>query len=175
MTVSPLQANMTRGEMTPYVHARADTEHYAAGLALARNVIVMKYGGVTRVPGSLYQGDAKNASKTARFIRFEFNREQVYAIEAGDLYFRFWTASGRVEVASVPVEVVTPYLEADLKYLRARQLGDVIYIWCAKAAGGAYQPRTLTRNSETSWTLALYTVKDGKIVQEEFFYNMPGS
>ena len=53
MTVYPLQANMTRGEMTPYVHARADTEHYAAGLALARNVIVMKYGGVTRVPGSL--------------------------------------------------------------------------------------------------------------------------
>jgi hypothetical protein len=168
VTVYPLQANMTRGEATPLVHARADTEHYAACLQLARNVVVMRYGGVTRAPGSLYLGDAKNANKTARFIRFEFNRDQVYAIEAGDLYFRFWTADGRIESPpGTPVEVVTPYLEADLKYLRVRQLGDVIYIWCRKAAGGRYQPRTLTRNSETSWTLALHNVVDGPFLKED--------
>ena len=168
MTVYPLQANMTRGEATPYIHARADTEHYAACLQLARNVIVMRYGGVTRVPGSLYQGAAKNANKVSRFIRFEFNRSQVYAIEAGDLYFRFWTAAGRIEdPPGTPVEVVTPYAEADLKYLRVRQLGDVVYIWCRKAAGGAYQPRTLTRNSETSWTLALHNTKAGPFLRED--------
>lgn len=168
MTVYPLQANMTRGELSPYVAARADTEHYAAGLAEARNVVVMKYGGVTRAPGTLYTGPTKTNAKKSRMLRFEFNRNQVYAIEAGDLYFRFWTSAGRIEdPPGTPVEVVTPYAEADLPFLRVRQLGDVIYIWCKKAAGGAHQPRTLTRNSETSWTLALHDNKGGPYMKEE--------
>lgn len=158
---------MTRGEMSPYTHARGDTEHYSAGLARARNVCVLRYGGVTRVPGTLFDGFAKNNDTKARFIRFEFNRSQVYAIEAGPLYFRFWTSAGRIEVATVPVEVVTPYLEADLKFLRVRQSGDVIYIWCRKAAGGTHQPRMLTRTSETVWTLSLYVPTRGPFLKED--------
>lgn len=157
MVVYTLQANMTRGEVTPYVHARVDTEHYQAGLAVAYNFIVMRYGGVVRCPGTLYQGPLRYNDKKARTLRFEFNREQVYAIEAGNLYFRFWTADGRIESPpGTPVTVVTPYLEADLKYIKTRQLGDVIYIYCR-----GYQPRTLTRTSETVWTLALHEPKDG--------------
>lgn len=152
---------MTHGELTPYMHARVDTEFYQAGLALARNCLVLRYGGVTRIPGTLYQGPVKTAAKKTYLIPFEFSRSQVYAIEAGDLYFRFWTANGQIESLGTPVEVVTPYLEADLPYLYVRQSGDVLYIWCRKAAGGAYQPRTLTRNSETSWTLATYAPSEG--------------
>jgi hypothetical protein len=148
---------MTRGELTPYVHARGDTDHYQSGLALARNVIVLRYGGVTRVPGTLYRGPAKSNTKKARFLPFEFNRTQVYAIEAGDLYFRFWTPAGRIESPpGTPVEIASPYLEADLRYMQIRQSADVIYITCR-----GYQPRTLTRVSDTSWTLALYVPQDG--------------
>ena len=168
MTVFPVQANMTRGEATPLVHGRGDTEHYSAALALARNVVVTRYGGVTRAPGSFYQGPTKNNAKKSRFIPFEFNRTQVFAIEAGDLYFRFWTPAGRIESPpGTPVEVVTPYAEADLKHLRVRQSGDVVYIWCKKTAGGAYQPRTLTRTSDTVWTLALYNTLDGPFLRED--------
>lgn len=167
MTVYPLQANMTRGEATPYVHARGDTEHYSASVAEARNVFVLRYGGLARVPGTIYNGAAKNADRAARFIKFQFKRSQVYAIEAGHLYFRFWTTLGRIEVASVPVEVVTPYDEADLRYMRVRQSGDVIYIWCAKVAGGAYQPMKLTRASETSWSLSEWEPKGGPFLREE--------
>lgn len=168
MTVYPLQANMTRGELTPYAHARGDTEHYAAALGLARGVCVTRYGGVTRTPGTFYHGGAKFNNKLSRHIPFVFNRSQVYAIEAGDLYFRFWTDGGRIEnPPGTPVEVVTPYAEADLKWLRVRQSGDVIYIWCRKTAGGAYQPRMLKRNSETSWTLSLYEPKDGPFLKED--------
>lgn len=165
MTVETLQANMTRGELSPYLHARVDTEHYQSGLERARNVVVVRYGGVTRTPGTLFGAAAKNANKAARFIPFRFNVSQVYAIEAGDLYFRFWVmgASGpeRIEVAGTPVEVVTPYLEADLRYLQVRQSADVIYIWCR-----GYQLRTLTRNSETSWALATYTPQNGPYLKE---------
>lgn len=157
MVVYTLQANMTRGEVTPYVHARVDTEHYQAGLSIAHNFIVMRYGGVVRCPGTLYQGPLKSFTKKARTLRFEFNREQVYAIEAGDAYFRFWTADGRIESPpGTPVEVATPYPEAALKFIKTRQLGDVIYVYCK-----GYQPRTLTRTSETVWTLALHETKDG--------------
>lgn len=156
MTVFPLQANMSRGELTPYLHARVDTDHYQAGLAEARNAVITRYGGMTRVPGTLYTGAVKDANNATVMLPFEFNREQVYAIEAGNLYFRFWTRDGRVESAGTPVEVVTPYTTNDLRYLRVRQSGDVVYIWCK-----GYQPQTLTRNSETSWTLADYVPQDG--------------
>lgn len=157
MVVHTLQANMTRGEVTPYVHARVDTEHYQAGMAELTNWIVMRYGGVTRCPGTLYQGPLKSFIKPARTLRFEFNKDQVYSIEAGDLYFRFWTADGRVESPpGTPVEVTTPYDAADLSLIKTRQLGDVIYIYC-----DGYQPHTLTRTSETVWTLAEHETKDG--------------
>ena len=157
MTVDILQANMTRGELTPYVHARGDTDHYQAGLAMARNVIVLRYGGVTRVPGTNYRGATKNANKKSRFIPFEFNRTQVYAIEVGDLYMRFWTPVGRIESPpGTPVEIAAPYLEADLRYLQIRQSADVIYIVCR-----GYQPRILKRTSDTVWTLSLYVPQDG--------------
>jgi len=165
MTVDTLQVNMTRGELTPYLHARVDTEHYQSGLEEARNVVVLRFGGVTRAPGTLYGGAARYANKAARFIPFRFNISQVYAIEAGDQYFRFWVmgSSGpeRIESAGTPVEVTTPYLEADLRYIQVRQSADVIYIWCR-----GYQLRTLTRNSETSWTLATYTPQNGPYLAE---------
>lgn len=157
MTVNTLQANFTRGEVTPYMHARVDTEFYQAGMASASNLVIIRYGGVTRAPGSIFHYATKTQAKKSRMIAFEFNREQVYAIEAGDLYFRFHTAEGVVESSpGVPYEVVTPYLEADLPSLRARQSGDVVYLWC-----DGYQPRTLTRVSETNWTLATYVPIDG--------------
>lgn len=148
---------MTRGELTPYVHARGDTDHYQSGLAMARNVIVLRYGGVTRIPGTNFRGLTKNANKKSRFISFEFNRTQVYAIEVGDLYMRFWTPAGRIESPpGTPVEIASPYLEADLRYIQIRQSADVIYIVCR-----GYQPRILKRTSDTVWTLSLYVPMDG--------------
>lgn len=157
MSVHTLTVNVTRGEVTPFVHARVDVELYQAAVATARNFIVTRYGGLTRAPGTLFMGHQKFADQKARFIPFKFDAEQVYALEAGNLYFRFWTAAGRIESPpGTPVEVASPYLEADLKYLRVRQSGDVLYIWCR-----GYRVRVLTRLSETSWTLESYDTEDG--------------
>jgi len=160
--VHTLQANFTRGELTPYLHARADTDHYAAGLTKATNIIMTRFGGFIRSPGTLYGGATKSqvsADKTY-LIPFRFNRSQVYAIEAGDEYFRFWvmgsTGPERIESGGSPVEVATPYATADLPNLKLQQSADVIYLFC-----DGYQPRTLTRNSETSWTLETYDPLDG--------------
>lgn len=154
---TPIQLNFTRGELTPFLHARIDLDHYKAGMKTMRNWVPLRYGGMTRVPGSLFYGETKTSAKRARFIPFQFNRAQRYAIEVGDLYFRFWIPAGRIESPpGTPVEVTTPYLEADLKYLQVRQSGDLVFITCR-----GYWPRVLTRNSETSWSLALYVPIDG--------------
>lgn len=154
---TPIQLNFTRGELTPFIHARIDLDHYKAGLALMSNWVPLRYGGMTRMPGSLFYGETKTSAKRARFIPFQFNRAQRYSIEVGETYFRFWIPAGRIESPpGTPVEVVTPYLEADLKYIQTRQAGDLVYITCR-----GYWPRVLTRNSETSWSIALYVPING--------------
>ena len=149
-----VQLNFTRGEVTPFIHARIDLDHYKAGLATMRNWVPLRYGGMTRMPGSLYYGHTKTSAKRSRFLPFVFNQSQKYSIEAGETYFRFWTRNGRIESPpGTPVEVVTPYLEADLKYIQTRQSGDLVFITCR-----GYWPRVLTRISETSWSLTTYEI-----------------
>ncbi len=157
--MATLQLNFGRGEFTPLLHARIDLEQYQAGLAVMRNWIPLRYGGMTRMPGTVLRGFAKEEDRVCRYIPFQFNRAQCYAIEAGHLYFRFWNNATGSQVESspgVPLEVVTPYDEDDLKYIQVRQSGDLVFIVCA-----GYWPRVLTRNSETSWVLALYAPQDG--------------
>ncbi len=154
---TPIQLNFTRGEVTPFIHARIDLDHYKAGLSWMRNWVPLRYGGMTRTPGSIFYGATKTSAKKSRFIPFQFNRAQRYAIEAGETYFRFWVPAGRIESPpGTPVEVVTPYLENDLKYLQVRQSGDLVFITCR-----GYWPRVLTRNSETSWSLTAYVPING--------------
>jgi hypothetical protein len=154
-----IQLNFSRGEVSPYLQARVDLAQYKAGTETMRGWVPLRYGGMTRMPGTIYGAHAKEALKTARFIPFQFNRAQCYAIEAGDLYFRFWNNATRARVESppgTPVEIVTPYTENDLKYIQVRQSGDLVFIFCS-----GYWPRVLTRNSETSWSLDLYVPLDG--------------
>lgn len=162
MTVHTLQMNMSRGELSPLVQGRVDSEHFAAGVKRLRGGVVMRYGGVTRTPGTIYLGNSRldafpGTTPDAIWMPFKFNSVQVYAIEVTNARFRFWTLSGQVESSpGVPYEVTHTYTADDLPNIQYRQLGDVIYITCL-----GYQPRTLTRNSETSWTLALYVPIDG--------------
>jgi hypothetical protein len=152
-----IQLNFTRGEMTPLLGARIDLDHYSAGMQRMLNWIPLRFGSMTKAPGTIYRGRAKHANRYSRGLPFLFNRTQTYRIEAGHLYFRFWAQGGQVESSpGVPYEVVTPYDEADLKYLQTRQIGDVVYIVCK-----GYAPRVLTRITETNWTLDLYEPLDG--------------
>lgn len=155
------KAQMNRGEITPYLHALPDNDLYSAGLAEAYNLVILRYGGVTRAPGTLYTGPVKSHAKRTVLRPFVFNRSQVYALEFGDLYLRFWTSGGRVEVLGSPVEVVTPYLEADLDNLEVCGSADVVYIFCK-----GYRLKVLTRLSETVWTLADYVSENGPYLPE---------
>jgi hypothetical protein len=62
----------------------------------------------------------------------------------------------QVSVDGYPVEVASPYLEADLPELYFTQSADFLYI-----VHEDYAPRTLTRTSHTAWTLSTITFVDG--------------
>lgn len=154
--ISQHMVSMGRGEVTPYAHARIDLEDYLLGLATCQNFIPLKYGGVTRVPGTLDVNACADSTKTSRVITFVYNQSQAYAMEFADQVIRFHTEDGTVSDGGSPYEVVSPYLEADLWNIQTESIGDVIYITCP-----GYQQRTLTRITDTNWALAVFTPDRG--------------
>lgn len=160
MTVSTLHVTGTRGEVHPLMQARVDTEFYQSAYARARNVIVSRYGPLVRVPGTLVQGRPKSNDDPVVLLSFEFNIEQVYTMEFGVGYVRFWTPLGQIFDGPAPYEVATPYTADDLKTLHARQSGDKVYLFCD--TNDAYE---LARRGETDWVFTLYSTKDGPYLE----------
>lgn len=157
MSVHTLQINGTRGEITPLMQGRIDTDFYQSAWARARNVVISRYGSMLRVPGTLHRGLTRYAGRRTKMLTFEFNEEQVYSMEFGHLYVRFWTRDGPIVTApGAPYQIGTPYAEADLKNIKIAQSGDAVYIFCR-----GYQPRILRRFGELDWRMSLYTPKDG--------------
>lgn len=174
MTVFTLQVNGSRGELTPLMHGRVDTDFYQAGWHTARNVVLTGYGACARVPGSIYKGQPKEPHNFTALLPFEFNEEQVYALEFGDEYVRFWTRDGIVMKDSAPYEVASPYGAAVLGSLHAVQSGDAVYLF-----GGGQRPHILRRKGETDWDFVPYKPKDGPYLpindtQEYAFLFAPG-
>lgn len=153
--VSPLQGNFSSGEFSPLLYGRVDSDRYKTGLAVCLNYVPVIQGGMTRRPGSYYAAEVKDSSKKVRLQAFEFSTTQAYMIEFGDQYVRFYKDNAQI-VSGTPVEVATPYLEADLFQLKVTQSADILYI-----AHPNYAPRKLTRTSHTSWTLTTITFLDG--------------
>lgn len=155
--VSPIQTAFNAGELSPLMYGRPDINKYRLGLETMENFRPLVQGGMTRREGSVFCAEVKTSSKKTRLVRFEFSTTQAYIIEFGDLYVRFYKDNGRIESPpGTPVEVVTPYLEADLFQLKFTQSADVLYI-----AHPSYAPRKLTRTSHTAWTLSTITFLDG--------------
>lgn len=231
----PLRANFSRGELTPKLHARADVEHYLAGLAECHNFMVMRQGGLRRRPGTIWMRQAKTTAQP-RLVPFVFSTEQAYILEMGEGYVRFHTTAGIIattaatissveitfpakvntvaphglsngarviltgiggttelnnreyEISNVtatsfmlrdpiaaadidartwtaytsggtvssPVELATPYAQADLPDIDYAQSADVLTLVHRR-----HQPRELSRLSETSWELKLVDFLDG--------------
>lgn len=76
------------------------------------------------------------------------------------------TYNGNGDISRV-YTIASPYAEADLftaegtPALSISQSGDVLYIGCE-----GYQPRTLSRAGNTSWSFALYAPNDGPFQRE---------
>ena len=147
---SPVFANFTAGELSPRLDGRTDLGKYFNGCKELTNFVVHPHGGASRRPGTLFVREVKDSSENCRLIPFEFNVEQAYILEFGDLYFRIHKDGGTVVTGSpsAPVEVVTPYAHTELADLKFTQSADVMYL-----VHPSHPVQKITRTSHTAWTI----------------------
>lgn len=147
MIVDLLFNNVSAGEVSPLSVARTDLPRVLHGAKLLENFLVLTQGGITRRPGLRYVAGAKFNQRLARLLPFEPSVTDAYILETGDSYLRFYKAGARIESSGVPIEVVTPYTEADLRQIRTAQANDVMIL-----VHPSHPPAQLSRLSDTSWT-----------------------
>lgn len=147
----PHQTAFTSGEVSPRLRGRLDSERYHNGARILQNFIVHSHGGISRRGGTHYVQSTKN-NAPAVLVRFEFNTEQAYILEFGDLYMRVYANGGAIETSpGVPYEIATPWVAGDVPDIQHGQTADTMILTHI-----GYKPRTLTRTGHTAWTLANY-------------------
>jgi hypothetical protein len=159
---SPAITNFNAGEFSPLLEGRVDFERYANGCVLMENFIPTVQGPAVRRGGTRYVASVKTPANRVWLQSFEFSQDQAYVLEFGDQYVRFYTQNGQLVSGMTPVEVATPYTQANLFNadgtcrLRFAQSGDFLYI-----THPLYQTRILKRTSPTAFTLDLFEPKGG--------------
>lgn len=148
------QVQFNKGELSPKLDARTDTEVYQGGCRQLKNFLPMVQGGITKRRGFEYVAGSKFATldRPARVIRFQFSQADAMILEFGHLYLRFFTrANGQVMDPgnpSIPYELETPYTSAEAFAIQVAQVNDVMYI-----THPLHAPRKLTRIDLDNWTL----------------------
>jgi hypothetical protein len=129
------QVNFSKGELAPQLYGRFDVDAWQAGLRKARNVIVMKYGGITKRPGTRLVGPVLNASEPTMLVPFQFSITQTYALEMGQGYMAPCALGGRILEGELLITAITNATNAKVSIaFHGYSVGDLIYI--AGIAGG---------------------------------------
>ena len=152
MAYRAAKPNFSKGELADDLLGRFDVEAYGAGLKRARNVIIMKYGGITKRPGTRLVAEVHDDSQAIRLIPFQFSIDQAYVLEMGHNYMRPAALGGVVLDGSDHVIVTSPYSGAQLAELDYEQSADVIYL-----AHIDQPPTKLNRLSNTDWEFVTVT------------------
>src|SRR5689334_254749 len=119
MTTYPIQAIFNRGELTPVLHSRIDLEYFKMAYKYGENFVITRHGGLMNRPGTKFLGIVKDQSRKTRLVKFVFSRSQVYQIEFGHNYLRFWANDGQVISASAAISGITQANPGVLTYVGA--------------------------------------------------------
>lgn len=138
--------NFSKGELGPQLYGRVDVQAYSAAARLARNVVILKYGGLQRRMGTrlVYEltepaegwDDPKAA---ARLIPFEFSIEQTYVLLMTQAAMRPLALGGAVLEEELAITAITN--EATAKITAAYHgyaVGDEIFLKGIAGALGAF-------------------------------------
>ena len=147
---------MNFGEISPRLFGRYDPDKpiWKQGVAKLENFLNFKYGGAIFWPGTQYIASA-GQTNPVRLEPFRYSISQAYMLELGNLYMRFFANSGQVVSGGNPVQITTPFAQADLFGLQFANKADVDYIvgQCA-ATGKGYPPQKLMRTGAASFSIA---------------------
>ena len=158
--VSTAKQNFTAGELSPRLYGRTDLGRYDNGATVIENFLVQPHGGLTRRPGTEYVATVKTVADKTRLISFQYNVEQVYIIEMGNNYMRFYKDGGQiVDGSSNAIELATNYTTAQIANVKFAQTADIMYL-----VHPDHPPRKLTRSSHTSWSIADVDLQRGAML-----------
>lgn len=108
------QRSFAGGEISPSVQSRADMAKYATGLKTCRNFIVMRHGGVTRRPGTVFEQEKQfvSGNNNVRLEPFTFisvgGDLTECLLEFGHNYMRVIVNDQYVaDTSGVPIESIT--------------------------------------------------------------------
>lgn len=160
-TASPALVSFNGGEASPLLDGRIDYAKYASMARVLDNFKTTVQGPIRKRGGTRFVAEVKDSAKQCWLSTFEYNVTNAYVLEFGDLYVRFFTQHAQL-VSGPPVEVVTPYAQANLFNtdgtckLRTAQSADFLYI-----THGTYEPRILERLTATSFSLVEFRPTGG--------------
>lgn len=128
MSLRAGQFNFSKGEIADELVARVDVPTYSTALKRARNVIILKYGGVTKRPGMRLVAEVYDDSAPVRLLPFQFSLTQTYALELGQGYMRPLAKGGYVLEDKLTVQAVTTGATTLIRQdYHAYSVGDQIY------------------------------------------------
>ena len=152
----PLLRSFVAGQLAALLLGRTDIEAYEYGAAVLQNLVVLPLGPLTRRPGTEFIALCADAERRSWLIAFRRSRDQAYTLEFGHQTLRFFSAGVQVASGGGPLELATPWTEAQTPYLRWAQSADVMRLVEEQTT-----PRKLTRTSHTAWSLAEVEFVDG--------------
>lgn len=121
--------NFSKGEIAPDLYGRIDTAQYSAGLKVARNFIVQKYGGVTFRSGTRMVGKIDDPTEPVRLISFQFSINQSYVMVMGQGLMRPVALGGFVIEQNTKITGVTKGATTLLEIpFHGYEVGDRVYI-----------------------------------------------
>jgi len=158
MNVYPSQNSFAGGEVAPAMYGRTDMAKYGISLMVMYNCYAHIHGGVSNRPGWEFLVKSKySGEKRSRGVNFEFNTKQVYNIEIGHQYFRFFYDGALILNDEDEIyEVAHPYTEEALDGLTFAQAADTLFIYHED-----YPPMMLVRRDHDDWTLSAFEYRGG--------------
>ncbi|BBB13653.1 hypothetical protein [Sphingopyxis sp. FD7] len=123
------QPNFSRGVLSEHLHGRFDVDAYNAGLKEGTNVIVLKYGGLTKRPGTRLVAEVIDGSEPTRIIPFQFSLTQTYALEMGQGYMSPCALGGRLLEEELAIVNITNAANAEIEAAYHEYLpGESVYL-----------------------------------------------
>lgn len=142
------------GELAPWMDGVAN-ELTASGCRTLLNFLPLPSGAAMRRPGSFYAGTVSCVADSGQLlIPIEIDSSNIYVLEVGDVYIRFWIQSTHAPVGGVGAEyeVTSPWSVGELSALRWAYVPKEKALYFAHSL---YAMRKLTFASAASWSLTI--------------------
>lgn len=146
-----LQTSFSQGEVSEFINARPDVAKRYNSVATCENFWLLPEGGATRRPGSMFGGEVEDSAVFTRAIPFEYSTEDAFILLFGDQTIRFVKNRAAIMSGLNPYQIVSPYLEADLRDLHHEQSNDFLFITSLRED---LDIKKLARVADDDWTMS---------------------